>query len=125
MHRIHVHLPGFLIELRAQVFFRLIILASRDHHRVFNRRHHDFRLNVLLAAEHLYLLVKQIRHFSFLRFRRQNSTTKFALRMPSSGSSTTRASRPFSSIRTFPFTNPPSPPSKNFPSPTPSPPATS
>src|SRR5258708_12943668 len=118
MHRIHVHLPGFLIELRAQVFFRLVIFASRDHHRVFNRRHHDFRLNVLLAAEHLYLLVKQIRHFSFLRFRRQNSTTKFALRMPSSGSSMTRASRPFSSIRTLPSTTPASRPSNTFTSPT-------
>src|SRR5207302_1403720 len=48
----------------------------------------------------------------------QNSTTRFALRIASSGTSTVRASLPFSSMRTFPSANPASRPSKNFASPT-------
>jgi len=66
VHRVHVHLPGFLVELRAQVLFRLVKLPRRHHHRVFNRRHHDLRLDVLLAAQHFDLLVQQIRHISSL-----------------------------------------------------------
>jgi hypothetical protein len=66
MHRKHVHLAGFLVELRAQILFCLVILPRRHHHGVFNRRHHDFRLNVFLAAQHLNLLVEQIRHIAFL-----------------------------------------------------------
>ncbi len=62
MYREHIHLPGFLIELRAQVLFCLIKLPRRHHHRVFDRRHHYFRLDVLLAAQHFDLLVEQIRH---------------------------------------------------------------
>src|SRR5258708_1632635 len=65
-HRKHVYLARFRVEFPAQVLFRLVILARRHHHRVFNRRHHDFRLDVLLAAQHLNLLIKQIRHCSFL-----------------------------------------------------------
>src|SRR5256885_1050244 len=64
-HRKHVHLAGYLIELPAEVLFGLVIFARRDDHRIFNGRHHDFRLDVLLAAEHLDLLIEQIRHFWF------------------------------------------------------------
>src|SRR6267143_3394257 len=69
VHREHVHLTRFLVEFRAQIFFRLVILPRRHHHRVFNRRHYHFRLDVLLAAQHLNLLVQQIRHIAFLEFR--------------------------------------------------------
>jgi hypothetical protein len=65
MHREHVHLPGFRIKLGAQILFRLVILPRRHHHRVFNRRHDHRRLDVLLAAQHLNLLIEQIRHVSF------------------------------------------------------------
>src|SRR5206468_5436178 len=151
------------IELRAQVLFRLVKLPRRHHHRVFNRRHHDLRLDVLLAAQHFDLLVQQIRHISSLNSPRvlafkfnaqlpptpslrdlcalgalcvnsffrffcqlltvdcqllQNSTTKFAFRIASIGSSTVRASFPFSCMRTFPSANPARRPSKNFASPT-------
>src|SRR5207245_10825966 len=37
-------------------------------HRVFDRRHHAFRLDLRLSAQHLQLLVKQIRHSSSLKF---------------------------------------------------------
>ena len=69
VHREHVHLPGFLVELCAQILFRLVILPRRHYHRVFDRRHHDFRLDMLLAAQHLNLLVQQIRHIAFPEFR--------------------------------------------------------
>src|SRR5437588_6346259 len=65
-HRIHVHLPRFRVELAAQVFLGLIKFPGRHHHRIFNRRHHHFRLDVLLAAQHLDLLVKQTRHIASL-----------------------------------------------------------
>ena len=67
MHRVHVHLACFLVELRAQILFRLVILPRRHHHGVFNRRHYHFRLDVLLAAQHLDLLVEQIRHVLSLK----------------------------------------------------------
>ena len=66
MHRIHVHLARFRVELPAQVFLCLIEFPGRYHHRIFDRRHHHFRLDVLLAAQHLDLLVKQIRHIASL-----------------------------------------------------------
>ena len=55
-HGKHVHLARVRIKFAAQVFFRLVILPRSHNHRVFNRRHDDFRLNVLLAAEHFDLL---------------------------------------------------------------------
>ena len=66
VHREHIHLTRFRVELSAQIFFRLIKLPRRHHHRIFNRRHHHFRLDVLLAAQHLDLLVEQIRHIASL-----------------------------------------------------------
>ena len=56
-HRIHVDLAGFWIELGAEIFFGLVILPRGDHHRVFNRRHDDLRLNVLFPADLLNHLV--------------------------------------------------------------------
>ena len=64
-NRENVHLTGFGVEFAAQVFFGLVILARRDDHRILDRRHHDFRLDVLLAAEHFNLLIEQIRHNAF------------------------------------------------------------
>src|SRR5215472_6054817 len=71
VHRVHVHLAGFLIELSAQVLFGLIELASRHHHGIFDGGNYHFRFNVLFPAQHLDLLVKQIRHFSSLKFHYQ------------------------------------------------------
>ena len=129
MHGKNVHLASFLVELGAQIFFGLVILSRGDNHRVFDRRHHHFRLNVLFATEHFNLLVEQIRHFLFLKSLRrennirrahdsnlalQNSTTRFALRMASSGISTIFACLPCNSMRTFPSATPAKRPSKNL-----------
>ena len=76
LHRIHVHLPGFRIELSAQILFGLVKLARGHHHRIFDGRDHHFRFDVLFPAQHLDLLIEQIRHFSSLK-----SPTSFTFRL--------------------------------------------
>ena len=94
VHRIHVHLAGFGIELRTQLFLGAVILPRRHHHRVFDGRDDDLRFDVLFPADLLDLLVQQTRHSRFSRTsstqncklpmqcHRYSSTTKFAFLMP-------------------------------------------
>src|SRR5215469_1815454 len=64
-HRVdrkHVHLAGFRIELRAELFLGAIVFPRRDHHRVLNVRDDDVRFDVFLPADLLDCLEQQTRH---------------------------------------------------------------
>ena len=55
-------LAGLLVQLRAHVFLRLVILPRRQRDRILDRRNHNLRIDALIPAQRLNALVKHTRH---------------------------------------------------------------
>ena len=51
LHRKGVDLSGFLVELGAQIFLRLVVLARGHNNGVFHRADHNLRINAFFPAE--------------------------------------------------------------------------
>ena len=52
-HRLHgvgVDLSAVLVELRAEIFLRLVVLAGSHNNGVFHRAHHNLRIDSLFPA---------------------------------------------------------------------------
>src|SRR5229473_3011316 len=69
LDRVGVDLAALLVEHRAQIFLRLVVLASRDDDGVLDRANHDLRVDPLLAADPFDNVVKLACH----KFRSQVS----------------------------------------------------
>src|SRR4051794_25038130 len=57
-------LAGFFIQLGAQVFLRLVVLARGDDDRVFHRTDHNLRINPLFPAQGVNRVVKLTCHMN-------------------------------------------------------------
>ena len=62
LHRKGADLARVFVELRAQVFLRLVVLARRDNNRVFHRADHNLRIDALLSAESVNCVVELACH---------------------------------------------------------------
>ena len=90
-HRVdrkHVHLAGFGIELRAEIFLGAVIFPRRHDHRVFDGRDDDLRFDMLFPADLLDCLVQQTRHvrfsLSYCKLCRAKSTATHTAQPPDS-----------------------------------------
>ncbi len=59
----NIHVAGFGVEFRAEIFLGLVIFAGSDNHSIFDGRDDNIGLDVLFAADLLDCLVEQTCHF--------------------------------------------------------------
>ena len=62
LHRIRIDLAAIFVEHSAQVFLRLVVFARRHHNGVFNRAHHNLRINAFFPADPFDDVVKLTSH---------------------------------------------------------------
>jgi hypothetical protein len=62
LHREGIDLAGLFIQLRAQVFLRLVVFARSHNNGIFHRANYNLRINPLLPAQRINRVVKLTSH---------------------------------------------------------------